>query len=160
MEKLLRRMISPNADLRCTASEAMADPYWTQTQTDVPVPSHSEQYAPITIVPYLDYVFAEKPASVSNIRPASVVDATKLSEGLPRLKSRVSKDISLTPKSKAEKKKVHVSGDKENVSGPPGLIREKSRSASVLGTLPHQKRPLSQSVTQTPEGAWKPCRNK
>ncbi|KAJ7132934.1 kinase-like domain-containing protein [Mycena filopes] len=30
IEKLLRRMISPNADLRCTASDAMNDPYWRQ----------------------------------------------------------------------------------------------------------------------------------
>ncbi|KAH9948872.1 hypothetical protein B0H21DRAFT_206131 [Amylocystis lapponica] len=29
-EKLLRRMISPNADLRCTALDAMADSYWEQ----------------------------------------------------------------------------------------------------------------------------------
>lgn len=29
LEKLLRRMILPNADLRCTAGAAMADPYWT-----------------------------------------------------------------------------------------------------------------------------------
>ncbi|KAL1686161.1 kinase-like domain-containing protein [Schizophyllum commune] len=28
MEKLLRRMMSPNADLRCTASAALEDPYW------------------------------------------------------------------------------------------------------------------------------------
>ncbi|KAL1742344.1 kinase-like domain-containing protein [Schizophyllum fasciatum] len=28
MEKLLRRMMSPNADLRCTASDALDDPYW------------------------------------------------------------------------------------------------------------------------------------
>ena len=27
VEKLLRRMIAPNADLRCTASDAMLDPY-------------------------------------------------------------------------------------------------------------------------------------
>jgi serine/threonine-protein kinase GIN4 len=29
MEKLLRRMITPNADLRCNAADAMADPYWS-----------------------------------------------------------------------------------------------------------------------------------
>lgn len=29
VEKLLRRMILPNADLRCNASDAMKDPYWT-----------------------------------------------------------------------------------------------------------------------------------
>lgn len=28
MEKLLQRMIAPNADLRCTASQAMADEFW------------------------------------------------------------------------------------------------------------------------------------
>ncbi|KAF8627400.1 hypothetical protein AX17_006215 [Amanita inopinata Kibby_2008] len=28
IEKLLRRMIAPNADLRCTATDAMADEYW------------------------------------------------------------------------------------------------------------------------------------
>ncbi|KAG5653104.1 hypothetical protein H0H81_002251 [Sphagnurus paluster] len=28
MERMLRRMVAPNADLRCTASQAMNDPYW------------------------------------------------------------------------------------------------------------------------------------
>jgi serine/threonine-protein kinase GIN4 len=27
-EKVLHRMIQPNADVRCTASEALGDPYW------------------------------------------------------------------------------------------------------------------------------------
>ncbi|KAJ7643947.1 kinase-like domain-containing protein [Roridomyces roridus] len=31
MEKLLRRMISPNADLRCNATDAMNDSYWRQS---------------------------------------------------------------------------------------------------------------------------------
>lgn len=39
VEKLLRRMIAPNADLRCTASEAMFDPYWLQREESVS--SHS-----------------------------------------------------------------------------------------------------------------------
>lgn len=38
-EQLLRRMLAPNADLRCTASEAMADLYWAQKPSEV---SHSE----------------------------------------------------------------------------------------------------------------------
>jgi hypothetical protein len=29
IERLLRRMISPEADQRCTASQAMTDEYWT-----------------------------------------------------------------------------------------------------------------------------------
>ncbi|TBU59232.1 hypothetical protein BD310DRAFT_948155 [Dichomitus squalens] len=34
VERLLRRMIAPNADLRCTASEAMDDAYWTAAKAD------------------------------------------------------------------------------------------------------------------------------
>ena len=33
-------MISPNADLRCTAMQAIADPYWQTTRKDSP--SHSQ----------------------------------------------------------------------------------------------------------------------
>ncbi|KAF8918919.1 kinase-like domain-containing protein [Mucidula mucida] len=32
MEKLLHRMIAPNADLRCTVSQAMKDSYWTSVR--------------------------------------------------------------------------------------------------------------------------------
>jgi serine/threonine-protein kinase GIN4 len=35
-EKILRRMIQPNADLRCTAPEALQDPYWDS----LPVSAH------------------------------------------------------------------------------------------------------------------------
>jgi hypothetical protein len=38
MEKMLRRMIAPNADMRCVASDAMDDPYWTGK--DVARPAH------------------------------------------------------------------------------------------------------------------------
>lgn len=37
MEKLLGRMMSPNADLRCTAKQALADGYW-KSQCDVEPP--------------------------------------------------------------------------------------------------------------------------
>jgi serine/threonine-protein kinase GIN4 len=33
IEKMLHRMIQPNADVRCTAAEALGDPYW-----DAPLP--------------------------------------------------------------------------------------------------------------------------
>ncbi len=33
VEKMLHRMIQPNADVRCTAPEALCDPYW-----DAPLP--------------------------------------------------------------------------------------------------------------------------
>ncbi|KAF9568731.1 kinase-like protein [Agrocybe pediades] len=36
MEKLLRRMVAPNADLRCTASQAMKDSFWKTTEYSAP----------------------------------------------------------------------------------------------------------------------------
>ncbi|CAA7265469.1 unnamed protein product [Cyclocybe aegerita] len=40
MEKLLHRMISPNADLRCTAMQAMADSYWQASKKDPALVQH------------------------------------------------------------------------------------------------------------------------
>ncbi|KAJ7147185.1 kinase-like domain-containing protein [Mycena crocata] len=45
IEKLLRRMISPNADLRCTASDAMNDSYWRQVkESDTTLHRRSASY--------------------------------------------------------------------------------------------------------------------
>ncbi|KAJ6461646.1 hypothetical protein DFH09DRAFT_582339 [Mycena vulgaris] len=44
IEKLLRRMISPNADLRCTASDAMNDPYWRQVKESAALHRRSSSY--------------------------------------------------------------------------------------------------------------------
>jgi serine/threonine protein kinase len=41
MERLLQRMMSPNADLRCTAKQAMIDPYWQTHKKDH---SHSKWF--------------------------------------------------------------------------------------------------------------------
>ncbi|KAI0699944.1 hypothetical protein C8T65DRAFT_742293 [Cerioporus squamosus] len=71
VEKLLRRMILPNADLRCTASDAMADPYWTQTEA----PGHAHK----------------KSASVSHSRSASLID-TKVLDVISPWSSRVQKE--------------------------------------------------------------------
>jgi serine/threonine-protein kinase GIN4 len=38
-EKMLRRMIQPNADLRCTAPDVLQDPYW---DASLPVPGHKK----------------------------------------------------------------------------------------------------------------------
>ncbi|EMD40192.1 hypothetical protein CERSUDRAFT_45824 [Gelatoporia subvermispora B] len=40
LERLLRRMIQPNADLRCTASHAMSDSYWAQKE--IQSPAHAQ----------------------------------------------------------------------------------------------------------------------
>ncbi|KAJ7451595.1 hypothetical protein FB451DRAFT_702631 [Mycena latifolia] len=44
IEKLLRRMISPNADLRCTASDAMNDVYWRQLKEPAALHRRSSSY--------------------------------------------------------------------------------------------------------------------
>ena len=40
VEKILHRLIQPNADLRCTAPEALQDPYW-----DLPLPASGHKRA-------------------------------------------------------------------------------------------------------------------
>jgi serine/threonine-protein kinase GIN4 len=40
IEKMLHRMIQPNADLRCTAPEVLQDPYW-----DAPLPTSVQKKA-------------------------------------------------------------------------------------------------------------------
>jgi serine/threonine protein kinase len=49
VEKLLRRMLVPNADLRYTAAEAVEDPYWAQDLSDIKqetgLASHSKYLA-------------------------------------------------------------------------------------------------------------------
>ncbi|KAJ7784292.1 hypothetical protein B0H16DRAFT_1491934 [Mycena metata] len=44
IEKLLRRMISPNADLRCTASDAMNDSYWRPVKERDPLHRRSASH--------------------------------------------------------------------------------------------------------------------
>ncbi|KAJ6621778.1 hypothetical protein B0H10DRAFT_2015719 [Mycena sp. CBHHK59/15] len=44
IEKLLRRMISPNADLRCTATDAMNDTYWRQLKEPESLHRRSSSY--------------------------------------------------------------------------------------------------------------------
>lgn len=41
IEKLLRSMILPNADLRCTATEAISDGYWSEKDS-ISTLSHRE----------------------------------------------------------------------------------------------------------------------
>ncbi|KAJ7689156.1 hypothetical protein B0H17DRAFT_643200 [Mycena rosella] len=45
IEKLLRRMISPNADLRCTASDAMNDAYWRPLKEPSALHRRSSSYS-------------------------------------------------------------------------------------------------------------------
>ncbi|KAI0330464.1 hypothetical protein GY45DRAFT_1323595 [Cubamyces sp. BRFM 1775] len=86
VERLLRRMILPNADLRCTASDAMKDPYWT---AEVEIEKTHR-----------------KSASVSHSRSSSLVldkEVSKLLDVIPPWSSRANKDKERERIAKAEK---------------------------------------------------------
>jgi hypothetical protein len=48
VEKFLKRMIVPNADLRCTAKEAMGDSYWHAGAAGVVPEKHGHSESLIT----------------------------------------------------------------------------------------------------------------
>ncbi|KAI0647816.1 hypothetical protein C8Q79DRAFT_952090 [Trametes meyenii] len=103
VEKVLRRMILPNADLRCNASEAMLDPYWTAG----PEPALAHR----------------KSASVTHSRASSLVldkDVSKLLDVIPPWGSRANKDKGKEKEKKDERNKA----DKE---------KDKAKSAAATG---------------------------
>ncbi|KAI0087036.1 hypothetical protein BDY19DRAFT_1092650 [Irpex rosettiformis] len=126
IERMLRRMISPNADLRYNASQAMADRYWSRVEDSLGA-SH------------------RKSASASHLRAASMDD---IENDSPLSGGRVSKD---SLRHRAEKTRVLVAVDKENIGSPPSsVMREKSRSASTLSSsLSCHTRSQPQAVDQT-----------
>ena len=50
MEKFLRRMIAPNADLRCTAVDAMGDCYWSGRVESITASHSSYNSAPFDLI--------------------------------------------------------------------------------------------------------------
>ena len=74
IEKMLHRLIQPNADVRCTASNALDDPYW---DTPLPVPKKTASNG-----------------TPDNTRPRNVTPAwspRQVSKGQPRERKRVEK---------------------------------------------------------------------
>lgn len=134
IEHLLKRMIVPNADLRCTAAEVMGDAYWVETPV-TPVHGHSR----LTVKPLISLVqiyFAGK--STSAAAPSSVHartpsffdafrDSFKDKEKEKELPLSRLLDISL-PWSPSR------STSRSSVSRPASRMESASRSASRLGT--------------------------
>jgi serine/threonine-protein kinase GIN4 len=65
-EKMLRRMIQPNADLRCTAPEVLQDPYW---DASLPAPGHKKLASSVT---------PDKSKSYNGVSPLSSRRASKV----------------------------------------------------------------------------------
>jgi serine/threonine protein kinase len=145
MERLLRRMISPNADLRYTSSEAMADNFWQQTESDAAVSSHSMFRFDVYIRVLAANFYAEKSSSVSYLRSAPETEPSIITP------MRVTRNFWDDIKPSTEKTKIPVSADKENVASTPSTPPEKSRSVAALtSSIPRHKRAQSQA-TQTTE---------
>ncbi|KAF8158040.1 hypothetical protein B0H34DRAFT_707275 [Crassisporium funariophilum] len=68
MEKLLHRMIAPNADLRCTAMQAIADTYWQAPRKDS-LASHNRSSSYTSSI-----VFEKDMAKLLNMTPSSHKD--------------------------------------------------------------------------------------
>ncbi|TFK91868.1 hypothetical protein K466DRAFT_481834 [Polyporus arcularius HHB13444] len=115
VEKLLRRMILPNADLRCTACDAMADPYWTQTEAQPQ--AH------------------KKSASIAHSRTSSLID-TKVLDVISPWSSRVQKE---KEKVRSDRERIKtVAGGKENAT-------TSRRDAQAAATRPGHGHSRSQS---------------
>ncbi|KAF8827785.1 hypothetical protein HHX47_DHR4000105 [Lentinula edodes] len=118
MERLLKRMLSPNADLRCNADEAMQDIYWAQLQQSNHINEHRRSAS------YTSSIVFEK-------------DWTKLSE--TKQKTQASSPLATqTPSCHATDDKNREGSDVPNSRSPPGL--ESPRNAA--------SRPLAKSKSQ------------
>ncbi|OCH84370.1 kinase-like protein [Obba rivulosa] len=118
LERLLRRMIQPNADLRYTASHAMSDSYWSQKDVQSPVHAH------------------KKSGSVSDKENSKLVTLTP-----PWARASEEKE-----KSKAKQLATKTAKGKENIATPPGLGPVKAGADKRSHVLqPRHNRENSQS---------------
>ncbi|KAL4250578.1 Serine/threonine-protein kinase ATG1 [Abortiporus biennis] len=123
MEALLRKMILPNADLRCTASDAMKDPYWK-----IPLRSETDHIKKAH----------RKSASMSiELSVSKILDAIPPWSPPPASPTKAKEDKKDKKKGHARtKSKIPVAVDKENVNvrAPSGLGKDdkKDKRNSLL----------------------------
>ncbi|GBE83047.1 predicted protein [Sparassis crispa] len=120
MENLLLRMILPNADLRCTASEAMTDNYWSQSEILIP----NSRKATTSHAPALS-LGLEK-------------DVSKLFD-IPPWSPRAQKEKPKTEREKARKVEVKENVTRSSGTGPRAMHRKADRPASALQPLHHSR---------------------
>lgn len=118
-------MISPNADLRCTAMQAAADPYWQTTRKDSP--SHSQFSCYLNLLPseLNSYSDLSERSSSHTSSLAFEKDLARLMSLSPPWKSKQNKETPTPPGLNAanEDSKNDLFGSK-----PPTLAKSKSQS--------------------------------
>ncbi|KAF8132205.1 hypothetical protein K438DRAFT_1998613 [Mycena galopus ATCC 62051] len=172
MEKLLRRMISPNADLRCTSSDAMNDPCWRPLKETESSHRRSSSYTS-------SVVFEKDASKLGNpISPWSN-NSKKENRSPPGLDSSFSKEgdsiqRSIT-KSKSQPKvtasKIQVQArkrvpvppmvDLSPIKGsppasPPPSAQQNVMSLASLTTSANQRQPLAMISPRTRENLPQP----
>ncbi|KAI0081624.1 hypothetical protein K474DRAFT_1671815 [Panus rudis PR-1116 ss-1] len=107
VEKLLKRMILPNADLRYTASDAMADPYWTTAiaPPQAQLRGHKKSAS-------VSQVLGAAPRFTADVSSKRKIPALSDEEGIPGLPPAP------WAKPKVEKKKPEKSGHTRSRSQP------------------------------------------
>jgi hypothetical protein len=121
MERLLRKMITPNAGLRCTAVNLMSDPYWHHHKGSPN--SHSTSYEIIRMFDVIGHgeTFVERSASASS--SLMLEDVSKIMKTPWLSRSR---------------------RGKENIQNPPVLIEslaQAKRQSTGKVKFPHIKSP-------------------
>ncbi|TFY71842.1 hypothetical protein EVG20_g1148 [Dentipellis fragilis] len=149
-ERLLRRMIQPNADLRCIAADAMADPYWEASATS----SHHKS-ASLSFASSLPFSPSSSTANLSStLSPSSSKpkdrEGSKLIDIIsPWSTRRLSKDA-LRERKTHKPSKSNV--DKENVAVLTKTKKEKenAKETPVKGHARAQSQPRVLSPEEAP----------
>ncbi|KAF8262824.1 hypothetical protein EI94DRAFT_655407 [Lactarius quietus] len=137
VEKMLHRMIQPNADVRCTASEALEDPYW-----DALLPASKK---------------TASGGTPDKTRPRSVTPAwssRRVSKGQPPERKRVERrdeDKENTPVTTPNVKKNPVRQRVLSGSGVLGLAKRRPDVNSHMLTPLRQKENVSAVKRRSPQ---------
>lgn len=141
MERMLRRMLMPNADLRCHAVHAMADMYWhvrpesaIHSKYTVPQPKNH---------PNNDHLSALE-RSVSAVSTTETPPSVILDREVSKLM-----DVSLPWSSRSRTKE-----NKENVVRPSHRDKENQEPRSIFSSAGHS-RAKSQPKVAVPKGDYK-----
>ncbi|THH31245.1 hypothetical protein EUX98_g2950 [Antrodiella citrinella] len=153
IEALLRRMILPNADLRCTASAAMGDAYWTM-EVEKEKEGRTHRKAASIAHPASPSIDALNASEVSKL-----INVT--SPWSPPSNTSLSTTRTNSTRDKKEKKPTKsVAADKENLGSPPGLSpSSKDKHTSKRLTESKHARSYSQPKLQLTEGKPRPRTN-
>ncbi|KAG6902526.1 hypothetical protein C0995_015344 [Termitomyces sp. Mi166 len=162
MERMLRRMVVPNADLRCTATQAMNDPYWAYRKEKATLPStshrRSSSYASSIVFEkdVLRLMEAARPLTEVNPENPSPLDlARKPSKQInqPPHITRVRSQPKVASPKPTPRKRAAPIGELPPVKPSPSPFsraagKENIRTFNALATSTSSRRPLGPLVNR------------